>query len=842
MGEVAAGGSLRPGAGSMDRRRAATYPIAMVLFALVLCGLFLPPSALAGRSERPRPPAPTFSRSDDGSRLLLTVPAAEGAPGYRLELAITPFEVATVRAGRTVLRTAPGAGPEGPLTFTVGDAPQRATAIESWRWRRGTLTLTVATSSSEHKILYRVTPLSDRYRVSWSVTGSGAGRPTVIYDVASAGQWFGQGEVRDRKEPQPWPLNDGRGVDETLTPFGDVKSPFWLTSSSIGLWLDTIGDVVVSLDHLRDGVARFGLLYDTTFDYAVFVEDEPRGVYDDYVDVIGKPEKSDTTAVQYAEPIWNTWAQFYSSETQERVLEYAEGLASNGLGGHTLQIDGGWDAVRGNFRFDPTRFPDPRGMVERLHGLGFDVGLWTSFFINTDSRNFELARSRGYLLADAADPSQPCIVTYWAGVAGIVDLANPDARNWYDRKLRGLMRRYGVDGFKFDTRFYDRSCAPRGELRPFDYLELGGDVADRYDLQGVGIRFAWGAQARRGFLTRQVDKGTDWAALQMAVRQNLSLAVAGHPFVATDMIGGSLQKPPPLKETLIRWAQAASLTPVMYASTSPLGVTNAVTGEQRIYDAQTIELYRRAVEQHRRLDRYLRLGVQDAVATGEPMMKPLFLDFPERRTYSIADQWMLGDAVLAAPILSEVPARDIYLPRGAWYDSLAGTVIRGNALLPQYPADLGALPAFVLLGTPETAVAGDAFAGRAAQAVLGGPVSRGGKLPLSVRCPRTHAGPCQGSLAIGAPGLGTPGVRPGESLAAVTTSYDVAQGQRAVVTVRLSAADVRRLRRLGEATAWAVTREQADPAARVQSRLSTFRVAAPPPPKPPRRDRERGRR
>ena len=60
------------------------------------------------------------------------------------------------------------------------------------------------------------------------------------------------------------------------------------------------------------------------------------------------------------------------------------------------------------------------------------------------------------------------------------------------------------------------------------------------------------------------------------------------------MIGGSLGQPPPTKEVLVRWAQAASLMPLMYSSTSPLGVSNPAGSQQ--YDQQTVELYRAAVD------------------------------------------------------------------------------------------------------------------------------------------------------------------------------------------------------------------------------------------------------
>ena len=77
-------------------------------------------------------------------------------------------------------------------------------------------------------------------------------------------------------------------------------------------------------------------------------------------------------------------------------------------------------------------------------------------------------------------------------------------------------------------------------------------------------------------------------------------------------------------------------------------------------------------------------------------MKPLFFAFPrEQRTYTITDEWLLGDSLLAAPMVGPGTSRDVCLPRGRWIDANRGTTLRGPRMLHDYPAPLGVTPAFV---------------------------------------------------------------------------------------------------------------------------------------------------
>jgi alpha-glucosidase (family GH31 glycosyl hydrolase) len=649
--------------------------------------------------------APVFQQTAD--TLQIRQPATSDAPGYTVVVQRAPFQITTERGGTTVLQTtADSAGRTGPAAFRTADGWASATAVQDWTWNDGVLDMTLATSNAGNTIDFRITPQADRYRTTWSVNGDPAATQVASnYLIASAGHWYGQGEAQTPDggpyTRQPWPLDSGTVHDSAMGPAEYLMTdPFWFTERGSGLWVDTNQVMNVSMNATEPGVFGYAVTETSAMDATVFVEATARDVYQDYIGITGTPEKSDATAAQFAKPLWNSWAQFYTTVSQESVLEWATKLHDAGVPVQTIQVDDGWMSHYGDPTFN-SKFPDPKGLSDQIHAMGYQFGLWETLWINTDADVYQYAADHGYLLRSKTDPSQPCQVNWWNGVAGIVDLANPEANAWYVNELRTFEQNDGVDGFKFDTRFFDESCAPYPGYTAQDYLTLGAQLTDKFDQQGAGVRISWTGSQQYGFVTRQVDKGTDWNSLQAAVAQVLAISTIGYPFVETDMIGGSLGQPPPSKDVLIRWAQAASLMPLMYSSTSPLGVSNP-SGSQT-YDEQTVALYRQAVQQHGRLAPYIDQQVQRAVATGEPIMKPLFFNYPnERATYTIDDEWLLGDSLLAAPIVSDATARTVYLPSGKWFDVTHRRVVSGPRTLSGFSAGLAQTPVFVRLGTPDT--------------------------------------------------------------------------------------------------------------------------------------------
>src|SRR5581483_5367907 len=159
---------------------------------------------------------------------------------------------------------------------------------------------------------------------------------------------------------------------------------------------------------------------------------------------------------------------------------------------------------------------------------------------------------------------------------------------------------------------------------------------------------------------------------------------------------------PPSEEVLVRWAEAASLMPLMYGSTSPAGTTDVTTGRGVVYAPETAALYRAAIRLHERLAPYLWDQVRATLRTGDPLMRPLFFDFPQDEAgYTVAAEWLLGPAVLAAPQLAPGTRRTVHLPPGRWYDVSRGVVRSGPVTLTGYAVPLGATPAFLRLGAPD---------------------------------------------------------------------------------------------------------------------------------------------
>lgn len=59
--------------------------------------------------------------------------------------------------------------------------------------------------------------------------------------------------------------------------------------------------------------------------------------------------------------------------------------------------------------------------------------------------------------------------------------------------------------------------------------------------------------------------------------------------------------------------------------------------------------------------------MRHAAQAGEPALRPLAYNYPDGGYESIKDQFMMGDEMLVAPVITENDERTIVLPPGDWY-------------------------------------------------------------------------------------------------------------------------------------------------------------------------------
>ena len=80
-------------------------------------------------------------------------------------------------------------------------------------------------------------------------------------------------------------------------------------------------------------------------------------------------------------------------------------------------------------------------------------------------------------------------------------------------------------------------------------------------------------------------------------------------------------------------------------------------------------------------------------------MRHLFLFDPsDEKTFDIEDEYMLGGALLVAPVLRRRNKRCIYLPKGQWINIFNGKEYKGSQVLRNYKVPLESVPVFRLAG------------------------------------------------------------------------------------------------------------------------------------------------
>ena len=206
----------------------------------------------------------------------------------------------------------------------------------------------------------------------------------------------------------------------------------------------------------------------------------------------------------------------------------------------------------------------------------------------------------------------------------------------------------------------------------------------------INRAFAPGIQ-RFGAATWTGDIDSTWEALGNQPGTLLNWSLAGMPYSAQD-IGGFQGTPEP--ELYVRWIEEGVFVPVMRAH----GTLNSPRWPWAFGD-QAQAAATKAIELRYRLIPYLYTLAAQTTANGVSLMRPLVLEFPaDEKTFNLEDEWLVGDRLLAAPVLTKGGARTVYLPAGVWYDFNSNARIAGGQTL-SVDASLDVIPAYVRAGT-----------------------------------------------------------------------------------------------------------------------------------------------
>ncbi len=611
--------------------------------------------------------------------------------GYEVEVSEHPFAL-RVRRGEQVL-VEPGAAPRPEWApFAVRRAgewqPLQKIVARKITENGADLTVRSETSTEAQVSLKMHGPV---LTVAWTVRNNPSGQ--ILQQTLSlkpAGHWYGFGHY----EPMLWPLERGEIVLEPCAA-SNTRSPIWLTSAGLGLFVPTREVMRLSFNESGSGLISWGVVDTAESRFHLIIARDLAEARGTLIQLVGKPRRRPSRE-SLAQPIFSTWTQFGKTITQEQVLHFARDIRRHDFPCHVVQVDERWETNYGDLVFDRSKFPDPKAMVEEIHALGFLATLWVSPFVNDNSVTFSQEYSSGYLVPDRTG-KRPALLRWWNGCAGLVDLSNPQAVRKYAAKMQALKDDFDFDGFKFDGG--DARYQPTGPDRnfhlhttPSEYCDLYQQFMHDYFYHLAESRTAWLAQGF-GNLAREGGKDSVWGlnnGLAAMIVLGLYQGLLGYPYLIPDMIGGRIRTrdadtPLPTARMFLRWVQASALMPVMQYSWAPWNC-----------DRNTMDIAREYTRLHEDLADYLDALADQAVAEGQPMIRPLFLEWPrDEETFAIYDQYLLGRDLLAAPVISPDSRRKVYLPEGQWVDPWTGAETRGPRWLEEREVPVHVLPLWV---------------------------------------------------------------------------------------------------------------------------------------------------
>ncbi len=510
------------------------------------------------------------------------------------------------------------------------------------------------------------------------------------------------------------------------SPHGDdtdnmyVSIPFWLgmrAGCAYGILLDSAWHATLDAGVAHPERLVFGA-EGGDLTYYVFGGPSPADVLARYADLMGHMPLPPRWALGYQQSRWSYFPQ-------EHLLSVAREMRARRIPCDALYLDIDYmDGFRA-FTWNPRRYPDPAALLADLRQQGFKVVTILDPGIKTDPTDptFAEALERDYLcrLPDGS------LFTgnVWPGQCAFPDFSRAEVRAWWGERHRPLLDA-GVTGIWDDMnepsliaeatpgRFVAHATMDAAAIH-----HAGGD--DDPPLSHAAFHNAYGSQMARAtreglerlrpdqrpfILTRSGGPGIQryaavwtgdntsiWPHLQLGLRMCLSLGLSGVPFVGLD-VGGFYGDA--TGELLTRFTQLGSMLPFFRNHSAMRSVPQEPWAFGQPFEA----FCRQAIELRYRLLPYLYTAFERAAATGAPIARPLAYAFPDdAAAAAVEDEYLLGSALLVAPVLQERAAsRSVYFPHGVWVDLWTGERHVGPTRA-RVDAPLDVLPLFVREGS-----------------------------------------------------------------------------------------------------------------------------------------------
>ena len=429
---------------------------------------------------------------------------------------------------------------------------------------------------------------------------------------------------------------------------------------------------------------------------------------------------ADLTGHMSLPPLWalgnqqSRWSYYPDTMVEEVVNEYRR----RDLPLDVLHLD--IDYMHGYrvFTFDKERFPDPKGLSEKLGRQGVklvtivDPGIKQPPDKNERYHAYDQGIEKGFF--QHRRNGDLFVPRVWPGESVFVDFTMPEARRWWGDLHRAYTDN-GIAGIWNDMNepsdFVDQTGKNQLDVVSYDEGEKTTHAKNRNTFALLMARATYEGlerlrpDRRPYVITRAAyagiqrystmwtgDTNSTWESLGLNIPMFTSLGLSGEPFIGSD-VGGFIGRGN--GELLVRSYQISFLAPFCRNHKAIDGYDQEPWRFGKYYE----DIIRKYLKLRYTLLPFLYTTLEEAHRTGVPLFRPLMLNYQDdESTYNIDDQFMIGDDLLVAPILKpDVTKRLVYLPIGSWYDYWTHKKYAGGTMI-SVDAPLDTVPMFVRAG------------------------------------------------------------------------------------------------------------------------------------------------
>jgi len=439
--------------------------------------------------------------------------------------------------------------------------------------------------------------------------------------------------------------------------------PFFMSSRGYGMFIHTTSPVTMDFGYTHQG-SKTLFVGDDQLDIFFFLG-SPKEILRQYTAITGKSS---------VPPVWSfgLWMSRFSYRSQKEVMMVAHKLRKHKVPCDVIHIDAGWfkSGINCDFEFDEKAFPDPKKMTVELKEKGFKTSLWQIPYFTPLNPVFNEVVKRKLYIKDANGNV--------ATEDAILDFSNPETIDWYTKKIEAILRA-GIAVIKTD---FGEAAPMKGLYAsgrsgyyehnnyPLRYTQLVSKITQEINHESlIWSRSSW-AGGQRNPVHWGGDAEVSDAGMAGTLRGGLSLGLSGFSFWSHDIGGFSGA---PKEELFKRWTFFGMFT-------SHSRVHGFPPREPWEISSDFLNVFRKMVEMRYRLMPYIFSQATIAAKNGWPMLKVMFLNYPDDpTTWNLEDQFLFGEDILIAPIMEEnMIARNVYLPKGKWINYQTKEVYEGS--------------------------------------------------------------------------------------------------------------------------------------------------------------------